>query len=91
MPSKKRKTIAEANVGKSTRKRKQYMQGLADKRTKAKESSSTTGEAVKHFATSDGLAHSSASVMVSNDCRRENDHRQLIIASLLLFKHYTNP
>ena len=65
MPSKKRKTIAEANVGKSTRKRKQHMQGLADK--KAKESSSTTGEAVEHFATADGLAHSSASVMVSND------------------------
>ena len=32
MPSKKRKTIAEANVGKSTRKRKQHMQGLADKK-----------------------------------------------------------
>ena len=68
MPSKKRKT--EANVGKSIRKRKQHMQGLANKkRTKAKESSSTTGEAVKHFATAGGLAHSSASVMVSNDSR----------------------
>ena len=32
MPSKKRKTIAEANIGKSTRKRKQHMQGLADKK-----------------------------------------------------------
>ena len=71
MPSKKRKTIAEANVGKSTRKRKQHVQGLADKRTKAKESSSTTGEAVEHFATADGPAHSSASVMFSNDSLRE--------------------
>ena len=32
MPSKKRKTVAEANIGKSTRKRKQHMQGLADKK-----------------------------------------------------------
>ena len=68
MPSKKCKTIAEANAGKSTRKRKQHVQGLADKRMTAKESSSTSGEAVKHFATADGPAHSSALLMVSNDC-----------------------
>ena len=71
MPSKKCKTISEANVGKSTRKRKQHMQGLADKRMKSKESSSTFGEAVEHFATADGPAHSSASLMVSNDSSRE--------------------
>ena len=74
--SNKRKTIAEATVGKSTRKRKQHMQELADKRKKAKESSLTTGEAVEHFATADGPAHSSASLLVPNDPRQENDHRQ---------------
>ena len=68
---KKLKTIAEANVGKSTRKRKQHMQGLADKRTKAKESSSTTGKAVEYFATADGPAHASALLMVPNDSSRE--------------------
>ena len=83
MPSKKHKTIAEANVGKSTRKRKQHMQGLADKRTKAKESSLTTGEAVEHFATVDGPAHSSASLMVSNDSHQENDHRQSTLSKKL--------
>jgi len=46
------------------------MQGLADKRMKSKESS-TFGEAVEHFATADGPAHSSASLMVSNDSSRE--------------------
>ena len=74
MPSKKCKTISEVN-GKSTRKRKQYMQGLADKRMKAKESSLTSGEAVERFATADGPAQSSASLMVSNDSRQENDHQ----------------
>ena len=59
------------------------MQGLADKRTKAKESSLTTGEAVKHFATADGPAHSSASLMVSSDSRQENDHRQSTLSKKL--------
>ena len=39
----------EGKVGKSTRKRKQHMQGLADKRTKAKESSSTIGTKCQAF------------------------------------------
>ena len=71
MPSKKRKTISEANVGKSTRKRKQHMRGQADKRTKAKESNLITGEAGEHFAAAGGPAHSSDSLMVSNDSSRE--------------------
>ena len=89
MPSKKHKTIAEANVGKSTGKRMQHMQELADKRMKAKESSLTTGEAVKHFATVDGPAHSSASLMVSNDSHQENDHRQSTL-SKKLYKFWEN-
>ena len=52
------------------------MRGLADKRTKAKESSLTTGEAIQHFATADGPAHSSDSLIVCNDSHQENDHRQ---------------
>lgn len=51
------------------------MQGLADKRMKAKESSLTSGEAAERFATADGPAQSSASLMVSNDSRQENDHQ----------------
>ena len=76
MPSKKHKTIAEANIGKSTRKRKQHMQGLANKRTKAKESSLTTG-GCRAFCYSwwTGI-YSSASLMVPNDSRQENDHWQ---------------
>ena len=47
------------------------MQGPADKRTKAKESSLTTGKAVEHFATADGPAHSRDLLMVPNDSSRE--------------------
>ena len=36
----------------------------------------TTGEAIEHFATADGPAHSSDSLIVSNDSRQENDLRQ---------------